>query len=301
MLDFRIETFLTLCEEKSYTKTAQKLCITQPAVSQHIRYLEQYYGNKLFDFKGKTLRLTPQGEQLQKHALLSKADWNKLTSKLKKEDSVNQIRFGATLTIGEYVMPDILSRLIDQTTNTFFTMLVDNTETLLMKLQQGLIDSAFIEGQLDKNDYTTKLFTPARFIPVCSSSHEFAKRNVSFDEIFSRRLITREVGSGTRGVLEQVLKEHNQKIQNFSHIVEIGNINVIKNLVRKGLGITFLYENAVEAEISQGSLQKILLSDFEAVREFNFVCMKDSQFMTENLTFYDQCRNLYNSLNKIQS
>ncbi len=298
MLDFRIETFLTLCKEKNYTKTAGKLCITQPAVSQHIRYLEQNYGCRLFHYEGKNLTLTSQGEQLKKYALLSKTDWNRLEDILKKDKAERRINFGATLTIGEYVMPGILAGLIEQSSNTSLSMLVDNTETLLQKLQQGYIDFAFIEGQLDKNEYTTRLFSPARFIPVCSAQHEFADSRVSFDEIFSQRLIVREVGSGTRGVLEQVLLEHNQNIRNFSHIIEIGNLNVIKSLVEKGMGITFLYENAVENEISAGKLQKIRLSEFEAVREFNFVCMKGSHFMKENLEFFERCRALYESEEK---
>ena len=289
MLDFRIETFLTLCEEKSYTKTAQKLCITQPAVSQHIRYLEQHYGCSLVYFKSKNLYLTTQGEELKKYALLSKADWNKVAAQLKNEEEVKRISFGATLTIGEYVMPEILAELIKHTDYSLLSMLVDNTETLLQKLQQGLIDFAFIEGQLDKREYTTRLFSPARFIPVCSVNHEFADRLVSFDEIFTQRLIVREIGSGTRGVLEQVLLEHNQKIQSFPHIVEIGNLNAIKSLVEKGLGITFLYENAVAAEIRRGTLKKIMLSDFEAVREFNFICLKNSRFLEEKLDFFQRC------------
>lgn len=293
MLDFRIETYLTLCEEKSYTKTAQKLCITQPAVSQHIRYLEQHYGCSLVYFKGKNLYLTTQGEELKKYALLSKADWNKVATQLKNEEEVKRISFGATLTIGEYVIPEILAELIKHTDYSLLSMLVDNTETLLQKLQQGLIDFAFIEGQLDKREYTTRLFSPARFIPVCSANHEFADRPVSFDEIFTQRLIVREIGSGTRGVLEQVLLEHNQKIQSFPHIVEIGNLNAIKSLVEKGLGITFLYENAVAAEIRRGTLKKILLSDFEAVREFNFICLKNSRFLEEKLDFFHRCKQIF--------
>lgn len=297
MLDFRIETFLTLCEEKSYTKTAQKLCITQPAVSQHIRYLEQGYGCRLVYFKGKNLHLTAQGEELRKYALLSKADWNKVTTRLKNEDEKKRITFGATLTIGEYVMPEILAELIKHTDYSLLSMLVDNTETLLQKLQQGHIDFAFIEGQLDKREYTTILFSSARFIPVCSVNHEFANRTVSFDEIFTQRLIVREIGSGTRGVLEQVLLEHNQKIQSFPHIVEIGNLNAIKSLVEKSLGITFLYENAVETEIRHGTLRKILLSDFEAVREFNFICLKNSRFIEEKLDFFHRCKYIYKDIN----
>lgn len=298
MLDFRLETFLSLCEEKSYTKTAQKLCITQPAVSQHIRYLEQHFGKKLFIYQCKNLTLTPEGEQLYKYTLLSKTDWNKIEENIRSLETNKRVLFGATLTIGEYVMPDILSELIKDSISPHLTMLVDNTETLLLKLQQGEIDFAFIEGQIDKKNFTTRLFMNSKFIPICSKGHEFANRVVNFDEIFTKRLITRESGSGTRGVLEQVLIEHNQNIQNFMDITEVGNLNVIKLLVEKGLGITFLYENAVEKEINSGVLKKIALTDFEAEREFNFVCMKGSHFLEDYLRFFDKCKEIIETIQK---
>lgn len=292
MLDFRIETFLVLCEELSYTKTAERRCITQPAVSQHIRYLEGFYGVKLFTYQGKNLRLTPQGEQLQKFALLSKTDWNKLGQKIRDYREKRHLSFGATLTIGEYVMPVILEKLLDHLPNTALSMVVDNTETLLQKLRHGEIDFALLEGPFDKKDYSTSLFMPASFIPVCGVEHPFAAGRISFEAIFSQRLIVREPGSGTRNVLEQALLAHNQSIANFSDRIEIGNLNVIKDLVGHGKGITFLYEIAVERELFQGTLKQIDLLDFEAVREFNFVCLTDSHYIQEYWDFLALCQRL---------
>lgn len=291
MLDYRIETFLTLCEEKSYTKTAKKLCITQPAVSQHIRFLEQYYGVDLFLIKGKNLLLTEKGEILRKYSLLSKAEWIKATALMREEIANKHINFGATLTIGEYVMPDILELLMTESAGTTFTMLVDNTQTLLDKLSKGLIDFAFIEGQFNQKEYITRLFLNADFIPVCGKGHDFGNRDVAFSEIFNERLIVREKGSGTRGVLEQVLLEHSHNIDSFSKVSEIGNLNVIKNMVKKNLGITFIYKDAVSDDLLNNSLKQIALKDFFVRREYHFVCLKDSQFAEENLAFFDLCQN----------
>jgi len=289
MLDHRMETFLALCEEMSFTKAAQKLNITQPAVSQHIRHLESHYGVKLCQFHGKQLELTPQGQQLRQYGLSSKADWIQIGHKLQEDLFRQHFAFGATLTIGEFVMPALLNKLIQRDEKTTFTMRVDNTETLLHLLQHGDIHFAFIEGHLDKNAYHTHLFSLARFIPVCGSRHPFANRRVCFQEVLSQRLIVRETGSGTRDVLEHALWEHNHSIDHFSHCIEIGSLNVIKALVADGLGITFIYENAVRQELSQGTLKAIDLLGFDVVREFNFVCLKNSQFISEHMEFLDFC------------
>ncbi|MFV0342452.1 MAG: LysR substrate-binding domain-containing protein [Anaerocolumna sp.] len=286
MLDYRIETFINLCEEKSYTKTAKKLCMTQPAVSQHIKYLEQYYGVDLFSTKGKNLILTEKGEILKKYAFLSKAQWIKTKTLMEEDTAAKHVNFGATLTIGEYVLPDILARVMKESSSTTYTMLVDNTQTLLDKLSRGLIDFAFIEGQFDQKEFITRFFIDAFFIPVCAKEHDFANRTVDFSEIFNEPIIVREKGSGTRGVLEQVLLEHNHTMDSFSKITEIGNINIIKNMVERKLGITFLYKDAVKEELHNNVLAEIKLRDFTVKRDYHFVCLKDSPFTEENLNIF---------------
>ena len=289
MLDFRLLSFLTLCEERSYTRAAGKLCISQPAVSQHIHFLEEYYGVKLFTYDHKTLELTLQGERLLEFARLSKADWAKAESIIRSCKERTRVSFGATLTIGEFIMPKILEKMIDNLSDTDLTMLVDNTQTLLQKIKQGEIDFAIVEGLFNKNDYTTRVFRAARFIGVCAKEHPFSGRPVSFEEVFTQRLIVREPGSGTRSVLEQALSVHNQSISSFPQKIEVANLNVIKKLVEKNLGITFLYEAAAEKELLEGTLVRIDLEGFDIVRDFHFVCLKDSQFEKASLSFFEQC------------
>jgi len=289
MLDFRLLTFLTLCEEGSYTRAAEKLCISQPAVSQHIHHLEEYYGVKLFTYEHRLLTVTPQGEKLRLFASLSRADWAKAEDGIRSTKAKKHISFGATLTIGEFVMPQILERLIDELEDTNITMLVDNTDTLLKKLHQGDIDFAIVEGLFNRNEYTTRVFSQSPFIAVSGREHPFAARRVSFAEIFSQRLIVREQGSGTRSILEQALSVHNQSIDSFPEKIEIANLNVIKTLVEKDLGITFLYEKAAEKELAAGTLIRMDLEEFDINRNFHFVCLKESRFEDEYLAFMERC------------
>ena len=109
MIDHRLNTFLTLCELKSYTKTAKKLFITQPAVSQQIKYLEKHYGVNLFKYEGKSLILTPAGKKLQSFALTLVNDCEKITQQLSNNTQNPYFKFGSTLTIGNMLCLTLLS------------------------------------------------------------------------------------------------------------------------------------------------------------------------------------------------
>lgn len=284
MIDFRLKTFLTLCKVLNYTKTAEILHITQPAVSQHIKYLEDSYNVKLFNYIGKNLELTEAGEILYNYTLAMKTSSDRIKLILSSPQHGNYpITFGSTLTIGEYTMSNLLSKLLLDFPNINVTMKVGNTKVLLDKLRDGKIDFAILEGHFDKSEYNSIFFSQESFIGVCSPEHYFANQNISFQDIFNEPLILREKGSGTRDIFEQILYEHNITMKSFKHITQIGNINVIKELVKKNLGITFLYKEAVKAELANGSLVKINLKDFDVEREFNFVFLKDSLHYTEYL------------------
>ena len=104
MLDFRVETFLTAAETLNFTKTAALLNITQPAVSQHIRYLEKEYDAKLFSQEGKKLSLTPEGIKLKDALITMKLDENHLKNDIRNLSQARPLRFGATMTVGEFMM-----------------------------------------------------------------------------------------------------------------------------------------------------------------------------------------------------
>lgn len=288
MLDLRIDTFLNLCETRSYTKTAEQLNITQPTVTQHIQYLENKYKTRLVSYSGRTLKITDKGEQLKRMALAMRANNKKIEQYMLSSDNrYKDINFGCTLTIGEYVMPDKINSYLNLNPDTNITMLVDNTKQLLQELDSGKIDFAIIEGYFEREKYGFHLMKKANYIGVCSSDHPFVDRVISFEDLITQRLILREEGSGTRDVFETILHEKNLNINNFLHRMEIGNFNAIKELVKKNLGITFVYQEVVEKELKEGSLKIIHLDNFNIFREFNLVYLKDDIFLDNYKEFWN--------------
>ncbi len=286
MLDFRHETFLALCRIGHYTKTAEYLHITQPAVSQHIKYLEEIYGGKLFGYRDKKLMLTERGEKLQEFALTMSADSDHMRNLLLNESlNVSLLRFGATLSIGEFVLPGIIGQLLREYPNVHISMPVENTQVLLKKLRDGEIDFALLEGYFDKSQYSCALFSIEEFIPVCGAKHFLAGKPLLLSKMLGERLILRESGSGTRDVLEQILREYNLSIGGFEKVCEIGNMSAIKELVADNLGVTFLYRAAAKQELSSGELKELMIKGFPVRREFNFVWLKNSLHHKEYLAW----------------
>ncbi len=278
MLDFRHETFIALCRIKSYTKTAEALHLTQPAVTQHIKALEAYYGNRLFTYSGKTLTLTEHGELLYRFTSTVASDSSILVEMLQEKVlSDSPLRFGATLSIGQYIMPDILGQILQNRPHTPISMLVENTHHLLEELDLGEIQFALIEGLFDKAAYHDQLFAMEPFIGVCSKYSPLANESLSFQELTQQNLIVREKGSGTREIFEHLLEKHNLSIQSFAKVTEIGNMEVIKSLVKRDLGITFLYHAAAKKELMQGEMKQLKITDLDDYHEFNFVFPKNSQ------------------------
>ena len=113
MIDFRIESFYTLCQTKSFTKTAQELYITQPAVTQHIKFLEEYYGGKLVEYSEKKLKLTERGKKLYEYVKTIIADSKRIQEEIKNIEEKNRhLKIGATLSIAENIIPRIVKNIV---------------------------------------------------------------------------------------------------------------------------------------------------------------------------------------------
>lgn len=295
MINFRMLTFMDLCKTKNYTKTAANLHITQPAVTQHIKYLENYYGAKLFTYSGRNLSLTKQGQLLEEFTSMMYADYNKMKGLIKSSlCKPKKIKFGATGTIGEYLMPNVIEKYLEYEQNEEFMMIIDNTENLLGKIKNGDIDFAIIDGYFQKSDYECTLLFKEPTVAVCAVNHRLAKGPVAFDDLLTERLILREEGSEGRYNLGLLLREKNLSIESFSKTLQIGHWNVTKDLVQKGLGIAFLYRNVVKRDIENNLLAEIKISDFNVTREINFVWLKGSFFTEERLHFLDYCKRFIN-------
>lgn len=277
MLDTRLHTFLTLCETCNYTKTAQKLNMTQPAVSQHIQYLENYYQVVLISEKGKNFTLTEEGKALQQYIKILNANSERILPLLQRiKNQVKPLNFGATLTIGEYTIPPILYQIFKDNPKTNISMFVENTNILQQMLWDGKIDFALLEGHFDQSQFEYKLISDETFIGVCSPENKIASKPNDLEELLEQNLILREPGSGTRDILEQALYNQNLSIKDFNRKLEIGNMNAIKDLCHQNIGITFMYREALKKELYEGYLKKIPIRNFNISHPFNFVYLKNS-------------------------
>ena len=266
MLDYRVLTFLTLYDEMNYRRTAEKLNMTQPGVTQHIHYLENYYGVKLFAYDGRTLSRTRNAERLKRYFDSVKAEEADIRDSFIPTDTVH-LTIGATKTIGEFVIaPQIRSFL--KSSNHQLDLTIDNTEVLLHMLEKAQLDFAVIEGIFDKSKYGYRLYKKEKFVGICAKNHPFANKTVNLEEIFDEDIIVREPSSGTRTLLHNALMDRGFSIGSFKRCISVSNFSIICDLVANNNAITFAYEPISRC---RSDLATFTVADMQISGEFNFV------------------------------
>lgn len=297
MFDFRIYTFMEVCKTLNYTKAAKNLCITQPAVSKHIQYLQEYFHATLFIYQGKKITLTDEGALLYKAANTMLKDEALLKEQIKEnQKKKKKISFGVTLTIGEFVMNKCLQAYLKAHEDIQISMQVNNTKELLEKLDQGEIEFAIIEGSIDHETYQEHLFSMEEFIAVAATDYLFEQKIKKLSDLTKEHLILREPGSGSREIFLQALKERDIPLSYFEKRTEIGSIHLIKEMVEQKAGITFLYETAVREEILQEKFQKIPLEDFLLYHNFSFIWRKSSIYGDEYEAILKEFKQIYQQM-----
>lgn len=290
MFDSRFETFITLTKVKNYTRTAELLNITQPAVTQHIKHLEDYYKVKLFTKKGSTLEITEEGKILLKYAFKIKRLFILARSQLSNTNNIKK-RFyiGATFTTGEYILPYILGEYKNVRPNYDVLMNVANTETVLKGLLKYKYNLCLVEGPFDRGMFNYETLTDDELVLVVSPQHPFASRDsVEISEVINGNLILREPGSGTRKVFEDKLLELGYSQKDINVFMELGSIKAIKSAVESNLGYTVISKFAVQRELELQTLKIIAFKDLTIKRKLNFVYLKENvenEFIKEFVSF----------------
>ncbi len=272
MIDYKIMTFLTLCTELNYRKTAEKLNMTQPAVTNQIHSLEDYYNMKLFEYKNRVLYKTKHAELLENYCRSLMSNEQSFLKSLKHIEKP-KLTIGATKTIGDCCLNDSIANLISSE-NIDLTIKVENTEVLLKLLNENKIDFAVIEGNFNKSDYEHITIKKEKLVGICSKNHEFSGKTIDITDLFTKRLIIREQGSGTRDVFEKVLYSLNYSVSNFKDIICINSFPLILNLVKSDVGVSFVYETI---PLTSDDLSTFSIKDFTPRHEFNLVYLKNTK------------------------
>ena len=287
MLDTRTETFLCAARLLNYTRAAAELNITQPAVTQHIHCLEDYYGVKLFTQNGRHVSLTEAGSRLYQALTTIRNDEQGLRQELAALSRRKRpLALGATMTVGEFMLPLPLSRFLHRHPDHQIRLTVDNTANLLSRLESGALDAAIVEGYFPGENFDAIIWQREKFIPVCASGHQFSVPPATVSDLYPETLILREPGSGTREILEMYLRDRNTDIRFFARIQEISNMNAIRILTENDCGITFLYESVVRDALRRGTVRRIDLRDFDVSHNISFIWRKNSLFSDEYRTIF---------------
>lgn len=292
MLDLKLDTFLVLCETRSYTQTANILNITQPAVTQHIKHLENNYSTKLFYFDEKRqLHLTENGKLLLHFVQTVKADSIHIAEQLKSPHRTpEKIKIGTIVTTGESLVPLMVAEYFRIYPDKKICMYLDEADALLKQLKNGRIHFCITDIYCPQDEYESRALFESETICVCSPQHPYAEKSVNFEDLNNCRLIFRENDTYSKRNLMKILHEYNQDITNFNSYVEIGTINAVKKLVMENTGISFIYRFVVQDDLDNGRLSQIQINNFSSKSHFNLAWMKNSFFTPLILQFLDACK-----------
>lgn len=294
MIDTKINTLLTVVKAGSFTKAAQELHLTQPAVSHHIRLLEKEFGVKLFKPDKKELTPTEEGEVLIKYARRLVAVSN--SARLAMEDCRTQAKhltIGITQTAGENLMPQVIALYCNEHPDTHIKIRTDTIKKLYNRLELYELDIAVVEGVLPNRKFGSVLLDTDHLCLIVSPQHPFAARqSVQLEELKSEKLILRPSGAGTRMLFDTCLHNHLETIKNFNVMMELDNITMIKELVSLNLGVSIIARSACKEEIKSGNLSVVPIEEVTMVREIHMVYQRDFS----HLEILEDFKRIYNGL-----
>lgn len=299
MVDTKIKTLLTLVSVGNYTKTAKVLSLTQPAVSHHIKLLEEEYGIKIFYNSRKELKATPEGALLIEYARKVLA----LTENLKQDiednrHSLHSFTVGITTTLGEYLVSQIFASYCREHPNTHINIVTKDIKNIYNMLRFYELDWAIVEGNIPSGRFTSVLLDTDYLCLAVSPNHKFAaKGSISLPELKKEKLILRTQNAGTRTLFENHLLSHSENIRNFNIMIEIDNITTIKELVASNIGVTIIAHSAIKNEVASGNLVEIPIDNLNMIREINIVYNNDFRY-TEILK---DIRNIYYKIQPLPS
>lgn len=252
-MDTKIQTFLTLCQTMNYRLAAERLHLTQPAVTKQMQALEQILQTKLFYYDGHSLHKTETCLLLERYAISQQYQFEELQLAIADKKRL-KLRIGATKTIGDYVLIDAIKAYLASPEHEL-SLVVDNTKHLLQMLDENRLDFAVIEGTFSKTKYDSYLLRMEPFVGICAKSSHLCERTVSLEELLQETIIIREEGSGTRRIFEERLNAAGYERRDFHREVSISSFISIKALVAAGVGVSFLYHSVIAHEKDIGTFR----------------------------------------------
>ena len=277
MLDPKLDTLLLVAEKRNFTRAAQALSLTQPAVSHHISQLEQELGVRLFVRGNGDLMLTPEGETVLRYVRRMKALEKKMAEELQEAGRrLTRLRIGITHTAESSIVAEVLARYTNENPGISITIITDNINNLYDMLENFELDLAVVEGRSTRPELSALMLDTDYLVCVLANTHPLSHSSmITLDEIRQEKLILRLPNSETRVRFESALAAIGESIADFRVILEVDNVATIKDLIRKNLGISILARSACMDELRKGKLTALPIENLSMTRETNLVYHRD--------------------------
>jgi len=299
MLSFKHEVFLEVASQLSFTKASQTLFVSQPAISKHIRQLEEEYKASLFERRGSTIALTEAGkmlvESLQKVKALEKNLEIELNTYRDPSRIKGELKLGASTTVALYIVPPVLSKFRKKYPDTRLSLFNRNSESVLQALLNHEIDLGIVEGPNKLSLVKSQLFLTDEVVPVCASQSDLARKStLKLSDIPAIPIALRERGSGTLAVLKLALSAKGIKMSDLKISMRLGGTEALKNFLLADDCLGFLPARAVTKELARGELVRLFIDGLTITRQFYFIQRHGDENRGLNAIFIKMAKNHYN-------
>lgn len=281
MISFSHRVFLEVAANLSFSKAAQVLFVTQPAISKHIKAMEDQYKVPLFERKGNSIVLTEAGKKLYEYLLQATEIERKIEYDLSVLSNLSHaaghLRLGASTTIALYILPPILSGFQREYTNVDVQLVNRNSEYVLNALLTHEVDVGIIEVE---NKLTTVSYHPFmndEVIPVCSAKSPLAGRSLTLKQLQKTPIALRERGSGTLNALLKALAEHQIAPADLSVKIRLGGTEALKNFLLADTCLGFMPRPSIVRQLAEGDLVEVPVEGLHITREFYFIRRKGTE------------------------
>ncbi|SFV66039.1 Chromosome initiation inhibitor [hydrothermal vent metagenome] len=288
----KMETFLTVARERSFSKASAKLGISQPAVTQQIKYIENYLEAKIIDRKKNGIRLTPEGEELYSVVTRLEKAINSLEKDvLKIIDKEMTFRLGASFTIGSYVIPGECLNTISETIGNDINLSIDLSEKIIAGLKDRRLDVGVIEVPIFDEDLIYREWFDDELVIVSNTP---LPKYLRTEELYDFKWICREEGSHTRKLISEVFEELGVSCKSFNVLSEVSNTTAALQSVKRAKKdreqhtVTIISKHAIADEVHKGELYESRMYGYTMSRKFYIVYSKENKnnVFVDNVVHY---------------
>jgi len=266
-----LNMFVKLIDTGSYSKVAEKLDLTQPAVSMQIKFLEERFDTDLIIKENGKIKLTPAGKVVYSEAKKIINSWEKITYRVEesKNKSFQKIEIGSSTIPSEYLLPDILAKLDSENIDMKSSIKVGDSEEMIELLEKDKVDIIIVGYKPENSKYEVKEIAKDELKLIAPKNHKFSRKNeISIEELKNEKMLIREVGSGTRKAMLEGLKENGININELNIKCEMGSTEAIIAGVQSGLGISFVSKLASSKAHNCSRVQEVDVKGMNFSRKF---------------------------------